>query len=343
MPLEILPPTTLRTMGHHASSELARLSPGDLIEARVLGFSANGKTLLKLGGAKIIAEQHFGAKPGDTLCLEVQKGPQATTLAGRTRLWFTVRRFEAAPPPQASSSGKASAEPFPALKGRGSHQVSSDLFHSRAIVSRIDGPSSALMELPATRLFTPAALINSKRIQGLRKRGFRRATGTAATQKTRAIRGGRLQQADTTTAAPRQLALESQEPATPSEYTADFGFDSPREGNAVVKIKIKPDTGSRGATDLEGTLRASLLLDLENTGVIEVHLTMGEDQIWVDFITATPQMRQKIEAERGDVYAILATLVKKVTLQVRSDDRLVAGNLFAEDYEYPAGGVDLNI
>ena len=54
-------------------------------------------------------------------------------------------------------------------------------------------------------------------------------------------------------------------------------------------------------------------------------------------------MRQKIEAERGDVYAILATLVKKVTLQVRSDDRLVAGNLFAEDYEYPAGGVDLNI
>jgi hypothetical protein len=343
MPLEILPQTTLRTMDPQASSKLARLSPGDMIEARVLGFSASGKTLLQAGGAKIIAEKDLGAKPGDILRLEVQKGPQATSPTGRTRVWFTIRRLDTAPPPQASSVGKASAEPFPALKGRGPHLVSTDLFHSRALVSRIDGPSSALTEFAAARLLTPAALINSKRIQSLRKRVLRRAANTAVTRKTQAIRGGPPQQAHTTTTAPRQLAIEGQEPTTPSEYTADFGFAPPREGIAAVKLKIKPDKGWRGRTDKEGTLRASMLLDLENTGVIEVNLTMGADQIWVDFITATPQMRQKIEAERGDVYAALSALVKKVTFQVRSDHRLMARDLFAEGREYPAGDIDFNI
>ena len=343
MPLEIPPQTTLRTIGPQASSQITRLSPGDLIEARVLGFSANGKTLLQVGRTKIVAEQYFDAKPGDILRLEVQKGPQSTILTGRTRFWFTARRFETAPPPQASSVGKTTAEPFSVLKGRGTHSVSTDLFHARAQVPRTEGSPSALTDFAAARLHTPAALITSKRIQSLRKRVLRRAANTPVTRMTQAVRAGQPQHANTTTAVPRQVAMESQESATPSEYTAYFGFDPPREGNAAVKITIKPGQGSCCPTDNEGALRASLLLDLENTGVIEVNLTMGEDQIWVDFITATPQMRQRIEAESGDVYAALAALANKVTFQVRSDHRLTARDLFAEDYEYLAGDIDFNI
>lgn len=342
-PLEILPQTTLRTIGPQATSQLAQLSPGDRIEARVLGFSATGKTLLRVGETKIIADQYLGAKPGDVLRLEVQRAPQPMTLPGRTRLWFTVRRFETSQPTQALSGLKASAESFPALKGRGPHFISTDVFRSRALVPRIDGTPSALTEFSAARLLAPTALINNKRIQSFRKRVLRRAANTAVTRKMHAFREVPPQQTNAAKAAPRQMAMESREPMTPLEYTADFGFDPLREDNAAVKIKIKPGKGARRTTDHEGALRASLLLDLENTGAIEVNLTMGEDQIWVEFITATPQMRQEIEAERGDVYAALATLVKKVNLQVRFDHLLMAQALFAEDHKYVSGDIDLNI
>ena len=343
IPLEILPQTTLRTMGPQGTSRLARLSPGDLIEARVLRLTANGQTLLQVGQSKIIAEQHLGAKPGDVLRLEVQKAPHPTNLTGRARLWFTVQRFVTAPPTQALSAPQASGEQFLALKGRGPHFVSTDVFRPRADAPRIDGVPSALTESSAARLLAPAALINGKRIQSLRKRVLRRAANPAVTLKTHAFREARPQPTHVTKAAPHQLATESRELMTPFEYIVDFGFDPSREGNAALRIKLKPGQGSRRRPDAERALRASLLLDLENTGVIEVNLTMDEDHIWVEFITSTAPMRQKLEAELGDVYAALTALVKKVNFQVRSDRRLLAQDLFAEGHQYVPGEIDLNI
>ena len=341
--LEILPQTTLRIMDPQGNSQLARLSPGDLIEARVLGFTANGKTLLQVGQAKIIAEQRLGAKPGDVLRLEAQEAPQPANLTGRTRLWFTVQRSETSPPRQALSGHQPSAEQLPVPKGRGPHFVSTDVFRARADAPRIDGIPSTLTEFSAARLLAPATLIDGQRIQSLRKRTIRRAANPAVIRKTRVFREAQFQPTNVTTAAPHQRATESREPATFFEYAADFGFAPPREGNAAVRIKLKPGRGSRHATDTERALRASLLLDLENTGVIEVNLTMGEDQIWVEFITATARMRQKLEAQRGDVYTALAALVPKVNFLVRSDHRLLARDLFAEDHQYVPGDVDLNI
>ena len=344
MRLEILPLTPIRSINPQTSVNLSRLAPGDRIEAHVIGPSSNGQTLLRVGGTTIISDQQLGAKPGEVLLLEVQNAPQATEASARTRRWLAVRRIEAVHHPRQAPPGPApSSQPFPALPSAGRHSVSADLFRSLAVIRHGEASPAVQTQLAAAQRMGPAGLINRHRIQNFRKRYLRRITNNFRDKAMRPLRSARLGEPHTVKGALGHSLTESREPEAPPNYRGVFAIASPGEENAAVRVKIKPGQGGRDTAGHKGMLTASLLLDLENTGVIEVHLTLGEDQLWVDFKTATPQMGQKLEAALDGVYASLAALTRKVYCRVRSDQHLTAPERGAEAALCGSKEIDLKI
>ena len=334
MRLEILPQTTLRITHQQTTINLSRLAPGDLIEARVIGPSSNGRTLLQVGDTIITSEQQLGAKPGEVLRLEVQSAPQGTTPSARARLWLAVRQIETVHHPRQAPPGPApSTPPYPALQSMGRNFVSADLFRSLAVIRHGDASLADLTQFAAAHPMGPATLTNRQRIQNFRKRYLRRVANNVSDTEMKPLRGARAGEPNAIKGTLLHNLTENREPEAPLEYRGAFGIASQRDGNGALRIKIRPEQGSHDASGHEGRLTASLLLDLENTGIVEVNLTLGEDQIWVDFRTTTPQMRQKIEAELDGVHASLAALARRVYCRVRSDRQLTAPE--------PGAGADL--
>ncbi len=198
-----------------------------------------------------------------------------------------------------------------------------------AVMRHGDAALAELTQFAAAHLMEPAALINRQRIQNFRKRYLRRVANKGGDTEMKPLRGVHAGEPRAIKGALHHNLSENRELEAPHEYRGAFGIASQSEAKAAVSIKIRTEQGSHDASWHEGTLTASLLLDLENTGVIEILLTLGEDQIWVDFRTATPHTRQRIEAELDGVHASLTALARRVYCRVRSDQQLTAPDLGA--------------
>jgi flagellar hook-length control protein FliK len=118
--------------------------------------------------------------------------------------------------------------------------------------------------------------------------------------------------------------VESGGATSDSGFAAGFWIDAAGERYLRVKLKLGDRNQKRSETGSQNMITASLMMDLEHFGAIEIELKMGLDQIWVDFMVASESAREKVEFRMADINAALGALATGVFCQVHIG-RQVAG------------------
>ncbi len=308
------------------SPQFDRLAPGDVIRGRVLRVSPDGQTLLQIGPHHVRSDQPLGGRPGDTLWFEVLPSLAKSGDFQKTRAPLLLRLLanesgapqtaERAPqgitahlklPPSGRVAAQASATPAPA-EGQ----------------ERVPGP--VLLVTNALQLGETMRALSRKWIHPARRRlakATRRDTAAARIKPpprfdARAASSDRSPAgAEKTISRPVDLSWNDA-----AGLTIDAGHD---EGGQV-RINVQAPDDAASKTESGRTLTASVILDLENTGRIEVDVQMNAHLIRVLFKVDTDALGDAIQSEIGRVRTALNHLVPEVYCRVQIDKQPIKGS-----------------
>lgn len=322
--LEILPLNTPRRVGSQSALNLTRLSPGDLIQARILSISAEGKTTLQMGPFRVQSDQSIAGKVGETLTFEVQHSTQPIKNVDQTRPSLSARQTAGAITIRPLSARIPSTLTIPMMTRAAANSTTTDLLQSAASNLTPDPSTPTLFEMVHARMLEPVTSIGGKWIRILRRRFASRLSRDTSSKKMSTFSESNRRRPVSAGESNHTLGTERGKADPLSDYSAGFWMDPSSDWNSFARINLRLQNENPSEADDGKSLTAFLMLELENTGVIEVELKMVADQIRVDFRVASEQMYAKLEAEMSGIYTSLKALAEGVYCRVRLDRDLVA-------------------
>ncbi len=301
------------------SPQFDRLAPGDIIRGRVLRVSPDGQTLLQIGPHQVRSDQPLGGRPGDTLWFEVLPSLAKNGDFQKTRAPLLLRLLanesgapqtaERAPqgitahlklPPSGRVAAQASATPAPA-EGQ----------------ERVPGP--VLLVTNALQLVETMRALSRKWIHPARRRLAKATRRDTAAARIKPQPGFDAWAASSERAPAGVEKTISRAVDSSWDDVAALKIDAGHHEGGKVRINVQaPDDGA-SKSEKGRTLTASVILDLEKTGRIEVDVQMNAHLIRVLFKVDTDALGEAIQSEIGRVRTALNHLVAEVYCRVQID------------------------
>ena len=295
-----------------------RLAPGDVVRGRILHVSNDGQTIIQLGPCKVTCDQAFAGRPGDKLLFEILPSPMSAVDGQKRGAPLMIRLLE-------------NTRVATHASGRGASELAAPL--------KLHPPGRAAPHTPSTPLTSenqenvqgPATLVTSVKqlmetMRALSRRWFhpaRRRLATGAMKEEVAARlipqariEARAASKDRRSASANRNVNRTADSTW--DYASGFKVDADREDNGRAQIKVR--TAKTGRPDTEcGTLTATVALDLENTGRIEVDMQFNAKLLRVVFRVASEALGETIRGDIGRMHTALNHLAPEVYCQVRVD------------------------
>ncbi len=299
---------------------LNRLAPGDVIHARILSVSPEGRTRLQIGSAQVTANQHLGGKPGDILLFEVQPRPSAGGFDGQAKSPLLIRMLEGGRQATYLPGGISSTQTGQTQTGSSGRPAVATPSPPMPGGTQSNSQNPVLMALTATRLLGPLSSPNPRAIdKNRRQRATSALRSTTLDQPSSPPQTSCEKRTDAGTNAANRLKADLGEGAAPSDYASGFLIEAAGEEYRSAYIRLQSRKAIRALYGPGDVLTAALMLDLEKTGPLEVEVQMVEDQIWVKFKVATDTVRKDVQAGLREMHTSLKDLAEKVYCRVQVD------------------------
>ena len=339
--LEIWPHIACVSTGAQKPFHLSRLVPGDVIQARIISVSPEGRTRLQIGSSHVTANQSLGGKPGDILYFEVQPRLPTGELEGQGKSPLLIRMLAGSrrvdKRPSGGSSGKSGQLPTES-SGRVAVAANSPPTVGGA---QSNAQNPVLLALTATRLLGPIASHKAGTLDKCRRQIATSALRTKLLDHHPASQTSCGKRPEASTANRTQKDLR--EGTASSDYASAFLIEAAGEEYRSAYIRLHTQKAICSSDGRGDVMTASLMLDLDKTGPLEVAIQMAEDQIWVKFKVATEKVRKDIQARLGEMHTALKDLADKVYCRVQVDPEGGAMNSAAKRASQEKKEIDCTI
>ncbi len=318
--LEICPYTTFGPTGAQNAFGLTRLAPGDVIQARILSVSPEGRTHLQIGASQFSTNQPLGGKPGDILFFEVQPRLPAGEIPGQVKSPILIRLLAGSRQANKLPGEMSSATPGQAPTGSSARPAVAAPLQSMTGGSQSNSQNPVMLALTAMQRQGRSSSPNARFSDKDRRRSATSVRRSNALDPSSAVtQTSSHKRADAGAGAANKPNADFREAAAPPDYASGFLIEAAGEEYRSAHIRMHSRKAIRTAGGQGDFLSAALMLDLEKTGPLEVEVQMLEDQIWVKFSVATETVRKEVQARLGEMHAALKDLAEKVYCRVQVD------------------------
>jgi hypothetical protein len=344
MRLQILSENQLRSAGLGPRFNLLQLKPGDMLPARIIGSTPDGRTLLQFHQFRAVSDQPLPGAVGTRIDFEVlsrtgtQDGRELQArLAVLSQEPRTVRITSLLALREASADARQST---PAPAARAPDSPAGDRHKTPATDNALateghNADNSEAAAVPATD--TIRRWLRRLQLQ-LHRSTPQGKIENAGEDQTR-DRSGRL--APESERASRPGSDRSAELAPRSERQ-DFWFQGMDGTRRPIQMRLRQQAAGKRSGMNSVMVSAAFMLEFESLGAVHIDLRMTAERLWVDFGVAAETVRQAVLAHLEEIDGPLRALAAGgVCCRIRVAGENNAAIGVAEDPE--ATGIDLEV